>query len=283
VNSEAANVGDRLAQLAREWRLLVQESFETNTSVISFVRRDGELLVLKLIKQPGDEWRGGEVLSALNGNGVARVHEFTAGAMLLDRLEPGNNLVALSSAGRDEEATDILSDVITKISSVDAVANVNGCATLEDWGDGFARYLGTGNEQVPRDLVESAQLVFADLCASQGRKRLLHGDLQHYNVLFDLKRGWMAIDPKGVIGELEYEIGAILRNPVERPELFLSPSIIERRINQLVSKLDLNRERVLAWAFSQAVLSEVWGVEDGFDVDAASPPLELARIIRQMH
>jgi streptomycin 6-kinase len=102
-------------------------------------------------------------------------------------------------------------------------------------------------------------------------------------VLFDLKRGLMAIDPKGVIGELEYEIGAILRNPVERPELFLSPSIIERRINQLVSKLDLNRERVLAWAFSQAVLSEVWGVEDGFDVDAASPPLELARIIRQMH
>ena len=42
---------------------------------------------------------------------------------------------------------------------------------------------------------------------------LLHGDLQHYNVLLDKDRGWVAIDPKGVVGELEYEVGALLRNP----------------------------------------------------------------------
>jgi streptomycin 6-kinase len=282
VKREPASAGDRIEQLAREWRLVIEESFETNTSVISFARRDGEPLVLKLIKQPGDEWRAGEVLSAFKGKGVVRVHESTAGAMLLERLEPGNNLVERSSAARDEEATDLLIDVIREMASPDSGAIIKGCPTVEDWGEGFARYLVASNKQIPRDLVESAQSVFADLCASQGRQRLLHGDLHHYNVLFDSKRGWLAIDPKGIIGELEYEVGAILRNPVERPDLFLSPAIIERRVDQLTNKLNLNRERVMAWAFSQAVLSAIWEIEDGSQVETATPVLRLARIVEQM-
>ena len=32
------------------------------------------------------------------------------------------------------------------------------------------------------------------------------------NVRFDSGRGWLAIDPKGVFGELEYEVGAVVRN-----------------------------------------------------------------------
>lgn len=58
------------------------------------------------------------------------------------------------------------------------------------------------------------------LAASQDETTLLHGDLHHYNVLSDVRRGWLAIDPKGVIGEVEYEAGAIFRNPNEMPDLF---------------------------------------------------------------
>jgi streptomycin 6-kinase len=53
------------------------------------------------------------------------------------------------------------------------------------------------------------------LCSSQRYRRLLHGDLHHGNVLHDSERGWVAIDPKGVLGEPEYEIGVALRNPIE--------------------------------------------------------------------
>ena len=69
--------------------------------------------------------------------------------------------------------------------------------------------------------------MFAELCASQRGVRLLHGDLQHYNVLFDRRRGWVSIDPKGVLGEPEYEIGAALRNPA-RPALYAVRAIVER-------------------------------------------------------
>jgi streptomycin 6-kinase len=40
-------------------------------------------------------------------------------------------------------------------------------------------------------------------------------DLHHYNVLSDSGRGWLAIDPKGLVGEVEYEVGAAIRNPID--------------------------------------------------------------------
>jgi streptomycin 6-kinase len=98
-------------------------------------------------------------------------------------------------------------------------------------------------------------------------------------VLFDSGRGWLAIDPKGVIGEVEYEIGAVLRNPFEQPDLFLSCSTIERRLKLFASKLNLDYERALAWGFAQAVLSAIWNIEDGFVVEATNPSLRLAEII----
>lgn len=272
----------RIQQQARDWNLSVDESFETETSVISFVARDGQSLVLKVVKQPGDEWNAGHVVSAFDGKGMVRVYEHTGGAMLLERLRPGTNLVELAMSGNDEEATNGVADVIRKMSAADLGAIVKGCPTVEDWGDGFARYLVSGDDRIPRDLVESAQEVFADLCASQSGKRLVHGDLQHYNVLFDSERGWLAIDPKGVVGELEYEVGAVLRNPIERPQLFVSTSVIERRLRQFEARLNLNYERMLGWAFAQAVLSAIWGVEDGFAVDATNPALRLAQLLRPM-
>src|SRR4029079_11177091 len=96
------------------------------------------------------------------------------------------------------------------------------CATVEAWGLGFERCLAATDTRLPRELVLRAQRVYSELAAAQREPALLHGDLQHYNVLCDERRGWVAIDPKGVIGELEYEIGAALRNPYERPELLAS-------------------------------------------------------------
>ena len=283
ISTHVTDLSNRIQQLAHEWRLVVEHSFQTETSVISFVTRDGEDLVLKLVKYEGDEWYAGRVLRAFNGHGVVRVHEYTGGAMLIDRLRPGNNLVELALRGHDEEATNILCAVISKMSAAKAgAAVVQGCATVEDWGEAFPRYLASHDQRIPRDLFAAARSVFANLCGSQSRRRLLHGDLQHYNVLFDSQRGWLAIDPKGVIGELEYEIGAVLRNPLERADLFLSRSTIERRLDQFTSKLNLNRKRVLAWAFSQAVLSAIWDIEDGLDVNESSPALRLADVIRPM-
>jgi streptomycin 6-kinase len=280
------NLPDRLHHYARAWRLEVEDVFETETSAIAFVSRGGHALVLKVVKRPCDEWHSGEVLAAFEGSGFVRAYEHAPGAVLLERLRPGNSLVEMALNERDEEATSILADIMQQMAarapSISQRELPNACATVHDWAEAFARYLVTGDEQVPKVLVEAGQNVYLDLCASQRQPRLLHGDLQHYNVLFDSDRGWLAIDPKGVVGEIEYEIGAALRNPIERPELFLARSTIERRLRQFTDRLAIDYERTLQWAFAQAVLSAIWGVEDGFAVDSANPGLRLAEVLRPM-
>jgi streptomycin 6-kinase len=99
-------------------------------------------------------------------------------------------------------------------------------------------------------------------------------------VIFDDRRGWLAIDPKGVVGEIEYEIGAALRNPVDRPDLWASREILQRRIQIFEQALHLDTVRAVRWAFSQAVLSAIWSWEDGEPVDNANSPLLIAREIR---
>ena len=267
------DLASRLEQLAREWRLSLEETFETETSVISYVNRDGQTLVLKVVKQVGDEWNGGAVLDAFNGNGVVRVYDYEPGAMLLERLEPAS---ALSDEEDDVRATEILAEVIAKISPRQAPANT---PTVEDWHRRFDRYLDKDDTQIPRSLIESASDLFARLSASQRQTHLLHGDLQHYNVLLDANRGWVAIDPKGVIGETEYEIGAVLRNPIDRPESFLSSVVIKRRLEQFSNYLSLDYEKMLAWSFAQAVLSAIWLVEDGHTVSATDRTLQLAEVL----
>lgn len=130
--------------------------------------------------------------------------------------------------------------------------------------------------------VEQGRHTYTELCESQQEARLLHGDLQHYNILFDSGLGWTAIDPKGVVGEMEYEIGASLRNPCEKPELLASRETIERRLMQYEDTLKLDPERALRWGFAQAVLSAIWTVEDGFPIDDRNPSMMLADVIRPM-
>jgi streptomycin 6-kinase len=272
----------RLQEYAREWGVSVAEPFETETSVIAFgVRRDLPV-VLKVIKSTCDEWRAGEVLAAFAENGVVRVYEQVPGAVLVERLRPGNSLAELALGGRDEEATDILAGVMQRMSAYSSTSQVEFCPTVQDWARGFERYLTSGDEQIPRRVVVAGQRAYLDMCTSQSQPRLLHGDLQHYNVLFVSLRCWLAIDPKGVIGELEHEVGAALRNPYQNPELFISRSAIERRLEQFTNKLNLNYERTLRWAFAQAVLSAIWLIEDGSEVNEMTPALRLAEVIRSM-
>jgi streptomycin 6-kinase len=154
--------------------------------------------------------------------------------------------------------------------------------TAKDWGKGFERYAASGDAQVPKHLLSAADRVYSELCGSQTRVRLLHGDLHHYNVLLDAERGWLAVDPKGVVCELEYEVGAALRNPYERPELFAGPWIIRKRVDYLARELSLDPTRVLSWAFAQAVLSAIWLIEDGLRVEAGNAWIALANAIRPL-
>lgn len=265
--------------LVREWNVTVEKTSETDTSFLAFGTRGPQPVVLKVVKREGDEWHSGEVLQAFGGNGVVRVYEYVEGAVLLERAVPGESLVSMAIDGRDGEATTILADVIQRMSGCTPPRR---CPTVHDWAKGFDRYLASDDDQIPRELVRHGHELYVRLAASQRQTMLLHGDLHHYNVLSDARRGWLAIDPKGVIGDVEYEIGAIFRNPIQRPDLFVSTATIDSRLQRLAGALRADGERVLQWAFAQAVLSSIWAVEDRLTIEPDKPTVALAHTLRAM-
>lgn len=272
-----ASVIERLNLQAAQWNVALVESRETESSLVGFGWCNSNRVVLKITKTIGDEWNSGAVLRAFRGAGTVWALEAAEGAVLLERLDPATELVELVRNGRDEEATAVFGELISTMAHHDPPA---GCPTVSDWGLGFDRYVNNG--EIPAELVQQAAQIYRKLATSQKQTMLLHGDLHHYNVLLDANRGWVAIDPKGVVGELEYELGAMIRNPFELPDFYVSLAVVQRRLQQLTDALHLDYDRALGWAFAQAVLSAIWGVEDGFIVTPTHPHLRLAEVIRSL-
>jgi streptomycin 6-kinase len=185
-----------------------------------------------------------------SGHGAVRVLEIDRerGVVLMEVAEPGTQLVTLLPE-REEEATAAAAAVMRALWRPPPADHAFPC--VRDWGR--------------RSLSGRAAGLFAELCDSSGEEVVLHGDLHHFNVLLS-GDGWLAIDPKGVVGERAYEPGALLRNPW--PGLLDEPdptALLRRRSAALAEALDLDLERVRAWAYVQALLAAAWCVEDGFD------------------
>jgi len=235
---------------------------------VAFVRRGGVSMVLKLLPQGSDEWRSGEVLAHWDARGAVRLIDQAPGAVLIERATPGDDLIPLVEAGRDDEATAILCEVMAQL---DRPAPAGASfRTIADWGRGFARNrpaaLALGMDG---DLIDRAEALFGHLCATQAEPIVLHGDLQHFNVVRDTRRGWLVIDPKGILGEAAFESGAMLRNPMTHPVFCAAPATIERRARIICDKLGYRYERVIGWCFSQWVLSDLWAIEDGLPYEPA--------------
>jgi streptomycin 6-kinase len=263
---------------AQRWEVVLDGSaIESPSSIVAFGTRAGNGVVLKIAKRRGDEWRSGEVIRAFHGDGMVRALEVDDGAVLLERATPGRSLVDVVTTGTDDRATSIIARTMRSFSPLDSPA---GIPTVEDWGRGFRRYRASRDKQIPIDLVVQAEAIYGELSASQTRRRLLHGDLQHSNILFDATQGWIAIDPKGVIGEPEVEVGPFLRNPTHAVALFDDRAVVERRLRLLCTTAGLRYERAVRWAFALAVLSAIWSVEDEGVVQDDNPALTVAGALR---
>ena len=93
----------------------------------------------------------------------------------------------------------------------------------------------------------------------------MHGDFHHYNILSS-ERGWLIIDPKGVIGPVGYEVGPLMLNPWGSISDWGRFKIqTEKRVSILVERLGWEREAIINWAIAHAILSAWWNIEDDME------------------
>ena len=112
---------------------------------------------------------------------------------------------------------------------------------MAEWFDrAFERHRATygGPGPFPAALLDRAEAIARHLLASAPREVLLHGDFHHYNVLSADRAPWLAIDPKGMLGDPGYEIGPFLLNPDGPPK---SAALLRRRLDVLAEALAYDR------------------------------------------
>jgi streptomycin 6-kinase len=251
-------------EVAREHRLTVGTPYPLSFNFVAPVRRaDGSPAVLKLgLAQAGHVAKEADTLGFFGGRGAVEVlaRDDDRGMLLLERAEPGGILRALVR-DRDEEATAVLVAMMRRLHrpAPEGLVLEELSSRTASFDAHLARY--GGDDPFPRRLVEQARDLLTDLCASAPRRVVLHGDLHHENVLAATREPWLAIDPHGVLGDPGYEVGAVLYNPFggDEPVLKLLPA----RVEQFADGLGQPVERIVAWGFVQAVLSEVWDAESG--------------------
>jgi streptomycin 6-kinase len=238
----------------------------TRSSDMLPVRRAGVPAMLKIARE-AEERRGGLVMSWWGGDGAAHVLAQEGAALLLERATGKGSLVEMAGDGRDDEASRILCAVAARLHAQKgrpAPALIPLPRWFESLEPAAARHGG---------ILSLAAATARELLAKPSEDVVLHGDIHHGNVLDFGPRGWLAIDPKGLVGERYFDFANLFCNP--DLAIATAPGRLARQATVVAEAARLDRRRLLRWILAWAGLSAAWHLEDGEPAEIA---LSVARL-----
>jgi streptomycin 6-kinase len=236
------------------WRLVPEgEAISTHSSLLLPVRSKGVPAMLK-IAMIEEELRGANLMVWYGGDGAARVLAHQGTCLLLERLGGQRSLIEMERSGRGGEATRTICAVVARLH---AVRDRTPPETLYPMANWF-RELEPAATRLGGVLTKSATAARALLGTPQDVVPL-HGDIHHGNILDGDERGWLAIDPKGVLGERGFDYA----NLFFHPEAFIAkePGRLEQRVQIVAKDANLDPKRLLMWLLAYGGLKSVWTME----------------------
>ena len=173
-------------------------------------------------------------------------HDRKRRALLLGRARPGDDLGTLD----EDEATSLRSTSVA--SSGSPPGRPSAGSEIMSLAGSSGRRKGRGADCFRR----------RDGCSSDldiGATTLVHGDFHHHNLLSSDGR-WVAIDPKPMLGEPEYDVAPFLWNPIPYR---MRRDVTQRRLAAFAAA-GLDEARIRAWAVIRA--SYLGADDDGVEV-----------------
>lgn len=292
-------MNDELQKLLQQWQLSNVRSFAhiamiNNYVVIAYSAQYKSDVVLKVGPKKIID-KEIQTLQYFQGEACVKLLQFdctysdTNSALLLEHIQPGTSLKDLFLEGREEETIVIFADLVKRMHAHPKKYEFEEIQTAEQRLS-LLHTFQSKNLRLTQLLPQVAKLA-DQLVASQGKQYLLHGDLHHENILkrkIDNISGedkgrkpdeaesdvsvvvyrtesedWVMIDPQGVVGELEYEVGAFIRNPLfELLDQQNLEQLMLHRFERLSQLLNLDKQRIIDWSFVQAVLGACYYEED---------------------
>jgi streptomycin 6-kinase len=252
-----AGLPARIAALAERWQLRIGEPFAEGGAV-SWVApartADGSEAIVKVFLVGLENAEEPQALAHYGGQGAVRMLAGEPGALLLERLRPGTPLWSVED---DDEACRVAMDVLQRLwrPPADGHPFRTLAGDAADWSQAILRSWDTLAGPFERRLLDEAVEAAVALAPTQGETVVLHQDLHGGNILRAEREPWLAIDPKPVVGEREFDLASLIR---DRRESITEP-IVRRRLDLLSAELGLDRERMRRWALLHAL---AWGMDE---------------------
>jgi streptomycin 6-kinase len=247
----------------QRWNIRISEPFDLSFNYVTRIRfTSGTEGVLKLCFPGKDCASEINTLRIYEGVSMCRLIDSIEerGILLVERLSPGHNLKSISY---DPAAVKIAALLMKKMQGQSAMSN--NFQSISDWALGISKLRDHFNGRsgpFPEAIVQRVESLFPKLIATQKRCYILHGDLHHENILLN-DGEWKLIDPKGVIGEIEYEIIPFIINNLPDDKF---ECVIDTRIQTFQKEVAVDTARVYAWGLCHMLLSGWWNIEDKFGV-----------------
>lgn len=163
--------------------------------------------------------------------------------------------------GQDVAAANIICDVLDKLHSYTGPIPHQ----TFDLSRQFESLLNRAKQEQKNSIYYKTARVAEALLSSEINKRLLHGDIHHTNILNSATRGWLAIDPQGLFGELTYDTANCFYNPDNRPSIVEQEERIAELATVFSERLEVEYSRVLMFTYAHGGLSCSWQLDDNQD------------------
>jgi streptomycin 6-kinase len=241
---------------------LIAETFSSR--IWKVLREDGSPAIVKALKpfeDVADELRGEHYLAWRHGEGAVRLLGRDGHSMLLEYA--GETLLSevLDEQG-DNTATEIAAEVMAKLFSPGKDPFPPELQPLRERFSSLFKKAATDSDAGHDSLYVEAAVIADRLLDTPHDIRPLHGDLHHENILHG-PRGWLAIDPKGALGDPGFDAANMFYNPLDRDELCLDPGRIGHMAEVFAKTLRQSPAAILDHAIAYGCLSACWHHEDG--------------------
>ncbi len=234
---------------------------------------------LKPLPDVADELRGAHYLSWREGKAAVRLLGLHGRQMLLEHAGDRLLLHELADNG-DKAAAEIAASVLRLLHSP---ANSPVPARLQPLRERFDALFSRARQDRIQGkssrYLEAADMAERLLANPRGMKPL-HGDLHHENIMLG-PRGWLAIDPKGVIGDPAFDTANMFYNPLGHDELCRDRRRIAHMAELFAATIEQDEAGILDHAFAYGCLSAAWHAEDGNPGQEARA-LSIADAIREV-
>lgn len=262
-----------IAELEVEWGLTVHEPFPgIEFNFVAMATRNGTPVVVKLAPPyvRTEVFAEARYLRERDGRGAVRLLAVDRDrhAILIERAVPG---VPLFEAFKDDPAASVRPAIgVLRSLLKEPPVDRTDTGSLDEWFANFRRSLET---DFPRDYAERALGIYERLSTQPGRTYHLHGDFHPGNVVTAERSPFLAIDPKGIVGHIGYDIAVYLNNLQwwRKGDPGLG-DLLDYAIGEFAAAFQFTEHEVQGWAFAYMVIGAWWSFDEmpgHYDTDFA--------------